>query len=209
MMRQDTLSADAALDRLRRGNRRFVTAVSGRDLDWEHARRLDLQRNQHPFAVVLGCSDSRVPLEMIFDQGLGDLFVVRVAGNVAGPTQIGSIEFAALRFDLPLIVVLGHSGCGAVAAAVDGQFTRAGSDLPHLGEVVRRIHPVVETTRAAHGAFDRDQLLATCVRENARATATLLSRESALLAERVADGRLRIVAAEYALASGEVRFLED
>jgi carbonic anhydrase len=204
-----TLSADAALDRLREGNRRFVASTRDRDLDWEHARRLDLQREQWPFAIVLGCSDSRVPLEMIFDQGLGDLFVVRVAGNVAAPTQIGSIEFAAIRFDTPLVVVLGHSGCGAVAAAVDRRFTGEGLDSPHLGEVVRRIQPIVEATRDAHPLLERDDLLAASVRENARATAALLTRESAVLAGRVASGRLRIVAAEYALASGQVRFLAD
>jgi carbonic anhydrase len=208
MTTQETLSAEAALARLRTGNRRFVTAASGRDLDWEHVRRIDLQRDQRPFAIVLGCSDSRVPLEMIFDQGLGDLFVVRVAGNVAAPTQIGSIEFAALRFDTPLVVVLGHSSCGAVTAAVDGLFTREGSDSPHLGEVVRRIQPVVETVRDAHPHLDRGELLAASVRENARSTAALLTRESSLLEGRVADGRLRIVAAEYALESGEVCFFE-
>lgn len=209
MTSNTTLSADAALDRLREGNRRFVASARDRDLDWEHARRLDLQREQWPFAIVLGCSDSRVPLEMIFDQGLGDLFVVRVAGNVAAPTQIGSIEFAAIRFDTPLVVVLGHSGCGAVAAAVDRRFTGEGFDSPHLGEVVRRIQPIVEATRDAHPLLERDDLLAASVRENARATAALLTRESTVLAGRVADGRLRIVAAEYALASGQVRFLAD
>jgi carbonic anhydrase len=205
----EQLTANAALQRLRDGNRRFVACASGRDLDWEHTRRMDLQTNQLPFAIVLGCSDSRVPLEMIFDQGLGDLFVVRVAGNVAAPTQIGSIEFAALRFATPLVVVLGHSKCGAVAAAVDGLFTREHADSPHLGEVVRRILPVVETARETHRDLDRDGLVTTCVRENAVATAALLSRESPLLADRVASGQLRIVAAEYALESGEVRFLED
>jgi len=203
------LSAAAALDRLRAGNRRFVASARDRDLDWEHARRLDLQHTQWPFAIVLGCSDSRVPLEMIFDQGLGDLFVVRVAGNIAAPTQIGSIEFAAMRFDTPLVVVLGHSLCGAVAAAVDRRFSGEGRDSPHLGEVVRRIQPVVEAMRDAHPRLDRDDLLAASVRENARATAALLTRESTLLARRVMNGQLRIVAAEYALASGRVRFLED
>ena len=203
------LSAHAALERLRDGNGRYVAGVRSGDLNWKHAHRLGLQHVQRPFATVLGCSDSRVPLEAIFDQGLGDLFVVRVAGNIAGPTQIGSIEFAVARFGTPLIVVLGHSGCGAVAAALDGRLSREGSDLPHFGELVRRIEPIVEAVRDAHPNLDRGGLQALSVREKARANAAVLGRESSLLARRVADGRLRIVGAEYALESGEVRFLES
>ena len=201
------LSADDAIRRLREGNRRFVTGISGHDQDWEHARRLDPRRAQRPIAIVLGCSDSRVPLEVIFDQGFGELFVIRVAGNIAAPTQIGSIEYAVTRFSPPLVVVLGHSNCCAVAAAIDGLFDREISISPHVGEVVRRIQPVVETVRDAHRHLDRHELLAPCVRENARANAALLTRESSPLARRVADGRLRIVGAEYALESGRVSFL--
>ena len=124
------LSADDAIRRLREGNRRFVTGISGHDQDWEHARRLDPRRAQRPIAIVLGCSDSRVPLEVIFDQGFGELFVIRVAGNIAAPTQIGSIEYAVTRFSPPLVVVLGHSNCGAVAAAIDGLFDREISISP-------------------------------------------------------------------------------
>ena len=201
------LTAEQALGRLREGNRRFVSGEGGRDLNWEHARRLALQDDQAPFAVVLGCSDSRVPLEMVFDQGLGELFVVRVAGNIAAPTQIGSVEFAVGRFDLPLVVVLGHSGCGAVTAAVDCLLDDEALASPHLGEVVRRIQPVVERVRFDHGGLDRGALVALSVRENVQATAGLLLRESDLLARRVASGRLRIVEAEYALESGAVEFL--
>ena len=201
------LTAEQALGRLREGNRRFVSGEGGRDLNWEHARRLALQDDQAPFAVVLGCSDSRVPLEMVFDQGLGELFVVRVAGNIAAPTQIGSVEFAVGRFDLPLVVVLGHSGCGAVTAAVDCLLGDEALASPHLGEVVRRIQPVVERVRFDHGGLGRGELVALSVRENVQATAGLLLRESDLLARRVASGRLRIVEAEYALESGAVEFL--
>ncbi len=202
------LTAEQALGRLREGNRRFVNGEGGRDLVCEHARRLALQADQEPFAVVLGCSDSRVPLEMVFDQGLGELFVVRVAGNIAAPTQIGSVEFAVGRYDTPLVVVLGHSRCGAVTAAVDCLFGEEDAASPHLGEVVRRIQPVVEQVRASHGGLGRDVLLALSVRENARATVRLLAQESDLLGRRAASGRLRIVAAEYALDSGTVTFIE-
>jgi carbonic anhydrase len=199
-----TIPAREALGRLRDGNRRFVDGEA--DPVSHLARRAALVAGQEPLAIVLGCSDSRVPAEIVFDQGLGDLFVIRVAGNVVAPSQIGSVEFAAERFGTRLVVVLGHSQCGAVTATLE-EVRRAGAgERPsrNLGSIVNRIRPSVESLLAAGLGGDAEELLRAAVRANVRAAANQLRHGSELI-ERLceADGLL-IVGAEYSLESGVV-----
>lgn len=203
------ITAIDALERLALGNQRFLKGEGERDLDFEHARRLELVDEQAPFAIVLGCSDSRVPLELIFDQGLGDLFVIRVAGNVVSPSQIGSIEFAAGKFGTPLVVVMGHTHCGAVAAAVEHLVSGGEVPTPHLGFIVEKIRPAVESVRAANPGLGVDELVAESTRENVRQTVSALKSASDLLGSRLEKGLLTIVGAEYSLETGCVEFLEN
>lgn len=190
------MDANRALEQLREGNRRFAGSETvGERARVSRARRVELTAGQSPFAVVLGCSDSRVPAELVFDQGLGDLFVIRVAGNIAAPTQIGSVEFAVEVLGARLVVVLGHSGCGAVSAAVETIRSGDPGHSPHLRAIVDRIRPAVEGEPDAERA----------VRANVEATVARLSAESPTLA--AVEG-LRIVGAEYALESGLVTFFE-
>lgn len=201
------LDAGEALRRLREGNRRFVEHVVSLDVLLSHARRAEQAMAQHPFAVILGCSDSRAPAEFIFDQGLGDLFVIRVAGNIAAPSQIGSIEFAVDRFGVELVVVLGHSNCGAVRASLDHCF-RPEATTPGLHAIVDRISPALLPLMQGCGCRSAEELMPEAVRANVRATINVLRSASRLLEERLESGRLRIVGADYDLASGEVRFFE-
>mgnify|MGYP001818696840 CR=1 FL=1 len=195
-----------ALARLKEGNQRFISGTGGRDLDFEHAKREELVEKQTPFATVLGCSDSRVPLELVFDQGMGDLFVVRVAGNIAAPSQIGSIEFAAATFGTPLLVVLGHSRCGAVAAAVDTILNPETRLSPNIEVIVDRIRPAVQARLDKEPGIGRDMLLERVVEDNVRSTVKRLLADSPLLSERIENGLLSVVGAEYALQTGTVRF---
>jgi len=142
------LSGLEALAQLKAGNRRFVVnQTSPESID--HARRAALSAGQEPFAIILGCSDSRVPAELVFDQGFGDLFVIRVAGNIVAPSQVGSVEFAASRFGTRLVVVLGHSGCGAITATLEEITGRATSQSRNLRSIVDRVRPSVETLLAS------------------------------------------------------------
>jgi len=200
------ISANEALERLKDGNLRFMSGLGGRDLDFENARRLELVEGQYPFAIVLGCSDSRVPLELIFDQGLGDLFVVRVAGNVVAPSQAGSIEFAAQRFGTPLVVIMGHSGCGAVEATIDEVLNPTASLSPNLEQVVNRIRPSVNTLLKEEPGISRESLSDRAVKANVALMTRLLIRESDLLKNRVEEGRLAVAGAEYSLETGLVDF---
>src|SRR5216117_2966425 len=138
------ISAREALERLRTGNRRFASDTRSGDTLTNQRRRDEVVAGQEPFAIILGCSDSRVPAEIIFDQGLGDLFVIRVAGNIVAPSQVGSVEFAAARFGTPLVVVLGHTQCGAVMATLEEVSSR-GHHSPNIRSIVDRIRPSVET----------------------------------------------------------------
>lgn len=198
------IGADEALARLKEGNRIF--SAGGRDpVEFDARARRALADGQSPFAIVLGCSDSRVPVETVFRGRIGELFVVRVAGNIAAPSQIGSVEFAAESFGVRLAVVLGHTRCGAVEAAI-GQLRRPETRLsPGLEAVVERIRPGVESL-VARDADDGDTL-ARAVRANIAATVSRMEQDSAILAGLVAKGRLRIVGAEYDLESGLVEFL--
>jgi carbonic anhydrase len=202
-----TVSAREALARLREGNRRFVSGVQDLDAPLSHTRRAALAVERQPFAIVLGCSDARVPAEVIFDQGLGDLFVIRVAGNIVAPSQVGSVEFAADRFETPLVVVLGHTQCGAILTTLE-EVRRPTSHSPNVRSIVDRIRPAVETLLATELASDEDRLVHEAVRANVRASADHLRHGSALLEQLIRDGRLAVIGAEYSLESGEVDFFD-
>lgn len=200
------IPASEALERLRAGNRRFVAGASGRHADPE--RRRALTAGQEPFAIVLGCSDSRVPAEIVFDQGLGDLFVIRIAGNVVASSQVGSVEFAAEQFGTRLVVVLGHSRCGAVSATLQALRHPSGGRSPNLGSIVDRIRPAVEPLLGTELGSDDDQLMHEAVRANVRAAVNQLKHGSAILEGLIQEQRLVVVGAEYSLETGEVDFFE-
>jgi carbonic anhydrase len=203
------ISASDALKRLRDGNRRFAanrTAASASSQE----RRTELVAGQEPFAIILGCSDSRVPAELVFDQGFGDLFVIRVAGNIVAPSQIGSVEFAAARFGTRLVVVLGHSQCGAVSATIEELLGGATNESRNLRSIVDRVRPAVETLLANdHLRADPDALIRDAVRANVRASANQLRHGSELLERLIQRDGLHVVGAEYSLETGVVAFLDD
>jgi carbonic anhydrase len=172
-------------------------------------RRNELTEGQEPFAIVLGCSDSRVPAEIVFDQGLGDLFVIRVAGNIVASSQVGSVEFAAERFGTRLVVVLGHSRCGAVLASLEELQQPTGQRSRNLRSIVDRIRPSVEALMATELRHDPDALVRQAVRANIRASANQLRHGSEILEELVRKTGLRIVGAEYSLETGVVDFFDD
>jgi carbonic anhydrase len=201
-------SALDALARLRAGNRRFVTDRSTGAATLHPDRRAALVAGQAPFAIVLGCSDSRVPAELVFDQGFGDLFVIRVAGNIVAPSQVGSVEFAAARFGTRLVVVMGHSQCGAVLATLEDALGRASTPSRNLQAIVDRIRPAVDTMLSRRAEADLDALMPDAVRANVRAAVSHLRHGSALLEQLIADDGLLVVGAEYSLESGVVTFFE-
>jgi len=196
------------LERLVEGNRRFVTGQGVRDLAQEHVRRRELVADQRPCAIVLGCSDSRVPAEMVFDQGLGDLFVIRVAGNIVAPSQVGSIEFAADRFGVRLVVVLGHTQCGAVQAALEEAERPSGGGSPNLGFIVNSILPCVRQLAASGNDADGRDAMRRAVRANIRSSAQHLRHGSTVLEQLIQNSGLLVVGAEYALESGVVEFFD-
>ena len=201
------ISAREALERLREGNQRFVQGVRSLEVMLSHTRRAELATEQSPFAIVLGCSDSRVPAEVVFDQGLGDLFVIRVAGNIVAPSQVGSVEFAAARFGTRLVVVLGHTQCGAILATLEEARSRT-RPSPNLQSIVDRIRPSVDTLLATGLPLDSDALVRQAVRANVRASADHLRHGSSLLERLIRDGNLLVVGAEYSLETGEVDFFD-
>ena len=202
------ISAREALDRLRAGNRRFVAGVRDSDTFASQARRSELAAGQEPFAIVLGCSDSRVPAEIVFDQGLGDLFVIRVAGNIVGRSQIGSVEFAADRFGTRLVVVLGHSRCGVVLATLEELRRPTENQSRNLRSIVDRIRPSVEVLLATELRHDPDALVRDAVRANVRYSASHLRHGSALLEQLIQTDGLLVVGAEYSLETGVVDFFD-
>jgi carbonic anhydrase len=203
------IAAREALDRLCEGNRRFASNVRGVDAFVTQARRAELTRSQEPFAIVLGCSDSRVPAEIVFDQGLGDLFVIRVAGNIVAPSQVGSVEFAAERFGTRLVVVLGHSQCGAVIATLDELQRPTERQSRNLRSIVDRVRPSVEGLVATGLRHDREALVREAVRANIRASVNQLRHGSELLEGLIQHGGLVIVGAEYSLETGLVDFFDS
>jgi carbonic anhydrase len=197
-----------ALARLQEGNRRFVanqTTAAG----LSHHARAALVAGQTPFAIVLGCSDSRVPAELVFDQGLGDLFVIRVAGNVVAPSQVGSVEFAAARFDTRLVVVMGHSQCGAVVATLEELQEGTTNGSRNLRSITDRVRPSVEPLLRSAGTLDREVLLREAIRANVRASVEHLRHGSELLEGLIRNDGLVVVGAEYSLETGAVAFFDD
>ena len=202
------IGALEAVARLRVGNRRFAAGEPTLTALSTAARRNEVAAGQAPFAVILGCSDSRVPAELVFDQGLGELFVIRVAGNVVAPSQVGSVEFAAEQFGTRLAVVLGHSRCGAIMAALDQLTRQAEFGSADLGSIVDRVRPSVETLLATELRHDREALVAEAVRAHVRASADHLRHGSKVLEQLIAEERLLVVGAEYSLDSGLVEFFD-
>jgi carbonic anhydrase len=202
------ISARDALNRLREGNQRFVSEIRGSDALTGHTRRRELAAGQEPFAIILGCSDSRVPAEIVFDQGLGDLFVIRVAGNIVAPSQVGSVEFAADRFGTRLVVVLGHSKCGVILAALE-ELSRSREDRSrNLRSIVDRVRPSVEALLATDLRNNHDALVTQAVRTNVRVSAHHLRNGSELLEQLVRTDGLLVVGAEYSLETGIVEFFD-
>jgi carbonic anhydrase len=202
------ITASDALQRLREGNGRFTSGLRGGCGVLTQPRRDGLPGVQQPFAIVLGCSDARVPAEIVFDQGLGDLFVIRVAGNIVAPSQVGSVEFAAARFGTRLVVVLGHSGCGAILATLEELRRPTENQSRNLRSIVDRVRPSVEGLLAAGLALDEAALVTQAVRANIRASADHLRHGSAVLEQLIQTDGLRVVGAEYSLETGEVDFFD-
>jgi carbonic anhydrase len=202
------INALQALERLREGNARFVADVRSHATSVGRSHREDLVDRQEPFAIILGCSDSRVPAEIVFDQGLGDLFVIRVAGNIVAPSQIGSVEFAAGKFGTRLVVVLGHSRCGAVEATLEELQRPSARQSRNLYSIVDRVRPSVEPLLATDLRNDPQALIRDAVRANVRVSAGQLRQGSELLESLIARDGLLVVGAEYSLQSGVVEFFD-
>jgi len=202
------IRAKEALERLRDGNRRFVADTRRADSLTSQARRQALADGQEPFAVLLGCSDSRVPAEIVFDQGLGDLFVIRVAGNIVAPSQIGSVEFAVEQFGTRLVVVLGHSMCGAILATLDELQRPDREQSRNMRSIVDRIRPSVETLLATDLRHDPQALVQQAIRANIRVSTHQLRHGSAILEHWIERDGLIVVGAEYSLETGIVDFFD-
>ncbi len=198
------IPAADALERLRDGNRRFVKGDIRNAGSIDRHRREQLVDGQSPFAVVLACSDSRVPVELIFDQELGELFVIRVAGNIATPSQIGSIEYAVTQLGSRLVVVLGHSNCGAVAATLESLANGAPMPSPNLEAIVEQIRPALESLRAESD----DVSLEDAIVANARRAAESLAKDSEILGDLIASRNITVTSAEYSIETGEVAFFD-
>ena len=202
------ISALDALELLQEGNRRFTSDTSSRDGFSSRLRRIETASGQQPFAAILGCSDSRVPVEIVFDQGLGDLFVIRVAGNIVAPSQIGSVEFAAEEFGTRLVVVLGHTQCGAIRTTLE-QLQRPKENQSHnLHSIVDLIRPSVEGLLATPLRHDLDALAREAVRANIRASVKHLHHGSDVIEQLIQKAGLMVVGAEYSLETGVVDFFD-
>ncbi len=206
MTMSSPVPAREALRRLREGNDRFVSDLRSLDALASQANRGALVAQQSPFAVILSCSDSRVPSEIVFDQGLGSLFVVRVAGNVVAPSLVGSVEFAVETFGTELVVVMGHSRCGAITATLRALRGDGGPSSANIRDIVDRIRPAVEPLLGAHG--DEGTLTTRATRANVVASASHLRHSSRILEQRVAAGSVVVVGAEYSLETGKVDFFD-
>lgn len=202
------ISAQQALERLQEGNRRFLYHLGSREPLVSQGRHLELPRGQQPFAIILGCSDSRVPPEIVFDQGLGDLFVVRVAGNIVDSSQLGSVEFAVAHFGIKLVVVLGHSQCGAVLAALEQLEQPQNAQLQNLPAIVDHIRPSVEVLLSTKLRHDPRALVQQAVRANISASVNRLRNGSEVLERAIVQDGLVVVGAEYSLETGVVCFLD-
>lgn len=203
------ISASEALLRLKDGNKRFISGVRSIDMLVKQQQKEQFVDGQAPFAVILGCSDSRVPAEIVFDQGLGDLFVIRVAGNIVAPSQIGSVEFATELFGTPLVVVLGHSMCGAVKETINELEHPSESRSSNVLSIVNRIRPTVEPLFQTDLRNSPEELLAASIRANISAAVNHLRHGSPKLESLIEKGKLTIVGAEYSLQTGEVKFFDE
>jgi carbonic anhydrase len=201
------IPAPEALELLKKGNQRFV-AETRKTTGSDQTRRTQLTVGQEPFAIILGCSDSRVPAELVFDVGLGDLFVIRVAGNIVAPSQVGSVEFAVDRFKTRLVVVLGHSNCGAVCATLDELKQPAEQRSPNMAAIVDRIRPSIEVLLDTDVRNSPDDLLHHAVVANILASANQLRHGSQIIEKLVQEDGLMIVGAHYSLDTGEVEFFD-
>lgn len=202
------ISSREALDRLRAGNRRFVARLGKAAAPAAGDRPLELAADQNPFAIILGCSDSRVPAEIVFDQGMGDLFVIRVAGNIVAPSQVGSVEFAASRFDTRLVVVLGHSRCGAILATLEEIQRPAALQSRNLSAIVDRVRPSVEELLQDGADHGSEALVHKAVRANIRASVNHLRHGSEILEGLIRTEGLQVAGAEYSLETGIVDFFD-
>jgi carbonic anhydrase len=200
------IPANEALERLRAGNRRFVSEVRSPDTAVSRSRRLEVAAGQEPFAIILGCSDSRVPSELVFDQGLGDLFVIRVGGNIVAPSQVGSVEFAAERVHTRLVVVMGHTQCGVVTAVVEELERPFHEQSNNQLSIMARIRPSVEGLLSKN--LGHDALVREAVRANVRASVDHLRHGSEILESLIEKDGLLIVGAEYSLETGVVDFFD-
>jgi carbonic anhydrase len=203
------ISATEALAQLQDGNNRFVAELRGSDSVSSRLRRMELTAGQSPFAVILGCSDSRVPAEIVFDQGLGDLFVIRVAGNIVAPSQVGSVEFAVERFGTRLVVVLGHSMCGAILATLEELARPREDHSPNLRSIVDRVSPSVEILMDTELRHNHDALVNAAVRANIKASVNQLRHGSTMLENMIQNQGLLVVGAEYSLETGVVEFFDS
>ncbi len=203
------ISATEALAQLQDGNHRFVTELRGSDSVSSRLRRMELTAGQSPFAIILGCSDSRVPAEIVFDQGLGDLFVIRVAGNIVAPSQVGSVEFAVERYGTRLVVVLGHSMCGAILATLEELARPREDHSPNLRSIVDRVSPSVEILMDTELRHNHDALVNAAVRANIKASVNQLRHGSTMLENMIQNQGLLVVGAEYSLETGVVEFFDS
>ena len=199
-------TAAEALQRLKDGNRRFIERVGSHEAPLGACARITLTQEQRPIAIVLGCSDSRVPAEIVFDQGLGDLFVIRVAGNIVAPSLIGSVEFAASQFGTRLVVVLGHTRCGAVQATLEELRRPAENQSPNIRSIVDRVRPSVEGLLRTELRNDEEALIRQAVRANVGVSVSHLRYGSDVLERLIRNEGLAVVGAEYSLETGEVEF---
>jgi len=202
------ISAQEALQRLRDGNRRFVASLQNPDAPLKEPRRYELINEQFPYATILGCSDSRVPAEIVFDAGLGDLFVIRVAGNIVAPSQVGSVEFAAAKFGTPLVVVLGHSNCGAIAATIEELRRPVENQTRGLRSIVERVRPSVEGLFKTELRNDTAALSRVAIRANVGVSVSHLRYGSEMLERMGQQDGLLVVGAEYSLETGVVDFFD-
>jgi carbonic anhydrase len=198
------VSADEALQKLMDGNQRFVESKMTASALCDASAREKLAKGQKPYAIILSCSDSRVPPEIIFDKALGEIFVVRVAGNVADPIVLGSIEYAAEHIGSPLVMVLGHERCGAVTASVDAH----GKPEGNIGSIVKAIQPSAKKAQEKCKGKDKAEIVECAVKVNAQAVAGDLTKNSKVLAHMVKEGKLKIVSATYDLDDGKVTLLK-
>jgi carbonic anhydrase len=202
------IPAAEALKRLKEGNRRFIDRVRKREPLLDASARLELTQTQEPFAIILGCSDARVPAEIVFDQGLGDLFVIRIAGNIVSPSQLGSVEFAASRFGTRLVVVLGHSQCGAIRATLEELRQPVENQSRNIRSIVDRVRPSVEVLLKTDLRHDEAALERHAVRANVGVSVSHLRYGSDVLEKLILDEGLAVVGAEYSLETGEVEFFD-